>query len=262
MKELAICIQNENENVTFLKTFEAIKNTDFKNVFIQWYNEDWETSQEEQLQLIRKCNLSIIFAHLGYQNINDLWKDNEAGNMLVERYKNDIKTCSQNNIKMVIIHVTNGKKPPTYNEIGLNRIKKLAEYAKNLGVKIAFENNEVKGYLEYIIENIKNDNIGICFDSGHYHAFMNDELEFSKFKDRIFAVHLHDNDQSRDLHSIPFDGTLNWNEVIKNLKEANYTGPITLESIYRNQYLKININEFYKKCYKAAQELSKMWEES
>lgn len=46
----------------------------------------------------------------------------------------------------------------------------------------------------------------------------NDELDFPKFKDRIFAVHLHDNDKSDDLHLIPFDGTLNWSNVVKNLK--------------------------------------------
>lgn len=34
--------------------------------------------------------------------------------------------------------------------------------------------------------------------------------------DREIAVHLHDNDKSDDLHLIPFDGTLNWENTIKN----------------------------------------------
>ena len=66
-------------------------------MFIQWYNRDWKPTQEEQLEYIRKKGLNIIFAHLGYQNINDLWLEKEAGDKLVDRYKNDIKICRNNN---------------------------------------------------------------------------------------------------------------------------------------------------------------------
>ena len=111
-----------------------------------------------------------------------------------------------------------------------------------------------------LIDNIKNKNVGICFDSGHYHVHFNDELDFPKFKDRIFAVHLHDNDKSDDLHLIPFDGTLNWSNVVKNLKECNYSGPITLELCYRYEYLKMGINEFYKKGYEVGNKLKEMFE--
>ena len=34
------------------------------------------------------------------------------------------------------------------------------------------------------------------------------------------CCHLHDNDGSDDTHSIPGDGTINWNEVIPALKKA------------------------------------------
>ena len=115
---------------------------------------------------------------------------------------------------MVIMHLTSGEISPIYNEIGLERIKKITEYAKNLGVKVAFENTKIQGYLEYVLENIKDDNVGICFDTGHYHVHFDDKFNFEFFKNRIFAVHLHDNDKSDDLHLLPFDGTIDWNYVI------------------------------------------------
>ena len=71
---------------------------------------------------------------------------------------------------------------------------------------------------------------------------------------------LHDNDKSDDLHLIPFDGTLNWSNVVKNLKECNYSGPITLELCYRYEYLKMGINEFYKKGYEVGNKLKEMFE--
>ncbi len=231
-RDIAVVVSNANKDVSAIETIDAIKNAGFTNVFIQWYNRDWKPTQEEQLEYIRKKGLNIIFAHLGYQNINDLWLEKEAGDKLVDRYKNDIKICRNNNIPMVIMHLTSKSEAPKYNEIGLKRLQEIVDYAQKLNIKVAFENTKIKGYLDYVIDNIKNKNVGICFDSGHYHVHFNDE----------------------------FDGTLNWSNVVKNLKECNYSGPITLELCYRYEYLKMGINEFYKKGYEVGNKLKEMFE--
>ena len=65
MRELAIAIQNGNEKVNIIETINSIKNAKFKNVFVQWYdNENWEYSQENQVELCKKLGFNIIFAHL------------------------------------------------------------------------------------------------------------------------------------------------------------------------------------------------------
>ncbi len=261
VNNIAVLVSNDNKNVTIYETVDAIKSAGFKNVFIQWYNKDWLISQEKQLEYIRKCGLNVIFAHLGYKYINNLWLDNDVGSSLVESYKNDIKICKENNIPMVIMHLTSKNEAPQYNEIGLNRLKEILAYAKKLEVKVAFENTKIQGYLEYVIDNIVIDNVGICFDSGHYHVHFNDKFNFEKFKDKIFAVHLHDNDQSDDLHLIPFDGTLDWVQVISNLKKCNYIGPVTLELCYRNKYLDMDIGSFYKKGFEVGEKLNEMLKE-
>ena len=91
MREIAVVVQNSNEQITVQKTIEAIKNAGYRNVFIQWYDEDWVFSQEEQYELCKKLGLNIIFAHLGYQNINSLWENTAEGERLVERYKKILK---------------------------------------------------------------------------------------------------------------------------------------------------------------------------
>lgn len=261
MRELAVVISNDNKEVTPIETIDAIKKAGFKNVFIQWYNENWECSQEEQLKYAREQGLNIIFAHLGYQKINCIWEENEIGEQLVQRYINDIKACKENGINLVIMHLSSKFNAPMYNEIGLNRIRKIVGYAKSIGVKIAFENTKIQGYLEYIFNNIDNDNIGLCYDAGHCHAHFKDKFNWELFKNRIFAVHLHDNDGTSDQHLLPFDGTIEWKEVINNLKNANYTGPVILELCYRNEYLQSNVEEFYKKGYEIGKELAKIFEE-
>lgn len=259
MRELAVVIQNENKNVNPIETIHSIKKAGFKNVFIQWYDKDWEVSQEEQLKLCKELGLNIIFAHLGYQNVNCIWQEGIDGDNMVERYIKNIKDCKNNGITLVILHLMGGPQPPKYNELGLNRIRKIVECAKELGVKVAFENTRFKGYLEYILENIKEDNVGICFDSGHYHIFFNDEFDFEYFKDKIFAVHLHDNDKTDDLHLLPFDGTIDWKTVAQKLKESNYNGPVTLELCYRYDYLNLTLDEFYKKGYEVGNKLAQMF---
>ncbi len=260
MREIAVVVSNDNKDVSVIETINAIEKAGFKNVFIQWYNKDWNPTQEEQLKYIKEKGLNVIFAHLGYQNINDLWIENEDGNKLVDRYKNDIRICKKNDISMVVMHLTSKSVAPKYNETGLKRLQEIVDYAESLNVKVAFENTKIKGYLDYVIENIDNANVGICFDSGHYHVHFDDDLDFSKFKNRIFAVHLHDNDKSDDLHLIPFDGTLNWESVVKNLKDSNYNGPITMELCYRYEYLEMGIENFYKKGYEVGEKLKEMFD--
>lgn len=261
MKELAIAIQNSNKNVTVIETITAIKNAGYENVFIQWYdNEKWEVSQEEQLKICNRLGLNIIFLHLGYYNIDYIWQENEKGEDILQKYVKAIDECSSYGIPMVVIHLTNSEEANLYNEIGLSRIKRLVEYAKKLNIKIAFENTKAKGYLEYVLKNITDSNVGICFDAGHCHAHFKDEFNFDLFKDRIFAIHLHDNNGVKDEHLLPFDGNIDWKYIIKKLKESNYNGPITLELCYRNDYLKMNLNDFYKKGYDVGLKLLEMFE--
>jgi sugar phosphate isomerase/epimerase len=148
-----------------------------------------------------------------------------------------------------------------YNELGIKRFKKIVDYAQKLGIKVAFENTRIEGYLDYVITNITNDNVGICYDAGHCHTHFKDRFNYDLFKNRIFAVHLHDNDQSGDQHLLPFDGTIDWNHIIKTLKDNGYQGPVTLELIYDDKYFNFTPEQFYKKGYDIGKKISQMFDE-
>lgn len=110
MRELAVAIQNENEKVSIIETINSINSAGFKNVFVQWYDENWKHSQEEQVEICKELGFNIIFAHLGYQNINLIWEEGIDGDNLLERYKKDIKDCHKYGIPMVVMHLTSKKK--------------------------------------------------------------------------------------------------------------------------------------------------------
>ena len=256
--KIAVTVSNSHQKGTPYDLIDAIKEAGFTRVFIEWYNKDWEISQQKQLDYVRKNGLKVDFAHLGYQGINNLWLENEAGEALVERYINDLRICKENGIDLVCMHLCSKSEAPGPNETGYRRLQVIADEAERLGIKIAFENTKIKGYQEAVLENIKNENIGICLDSGHLHAHFKDELDFSVFKGKIFCLHLHDNMMEKDQHLIPFEGTIDWQWLIHQLKSCGYDGPVTMELVYQNDYIQMDVKEFYRKGFEAGVRLAEM----
>lgn len=258
MKQLAIAIRKYTKD-NYKEIINCIKQAGFKNVFIEWYNDDFDL-QKNIFDYVKEVGLNIIFAHLGYQNSNALWENGIEGDKEVQRYIEDIKICKANGIDLVIIHPTIGFYAPNPNNIGIKRIEQIVNYAEQLNVKVAFENVELSGYLEYIVDNINNENLGICFDSGHCNLFFDGEFDVDKFKNKVLAIHLHDNFKINDDHILPFDGTVDWNKVTSQIIDMNYDGYIVIESGYDKFYSTISIIEYYNKAYEAGQRLENLFE--
>ena len=264
MEKQVMCVSNDNKNVSPLDTIDAIKKAGYQDVFIQWYDKDYkdfEVSEQEQLDYIRQVGLNVAFAHLGYKGINDIWLNVREGEELVKKYLRNIDEMHQNGIDLVVMHLVNGLEAPTFNSLGLKRFKTICDYAMSKGIKVAFENTKISGYQEAILDNIDNPNVGICFDSGHFHCHFKDQFDFERFKDKIMCVHIHDNFGIKDEHLVPFDGTLDYDLVLNGLREANYQGDMTLELCYRNDYLNMSVDEFYAKGYEVGKKLIRRYGE-
>lgn len=135
-------------------------------------------------------------------------------------------------------------KPHEADETGLRRFVRIAEAAERYGIYLGLENSVFPEYLQFIFDNIKSKYIGFCYDSGHENAFAPGFGYLSKFGDRLFALHLHDNDGVDDQHTVPFSGNIDWISMVKELKKT-----ATLEScIYGEETLEQGL----KKAYEAA----------
>ncbi len=257
MAKFIQCIREDNQ-CEYEENIYAIKNSGYDGAYVEWCNRPHDFTQEQQLQLCRELGLEVPFVHLGYSGINKIWEGGKAGEVMTDGFINDLDVCSGNGVPMVVMHLTAHSTAPKPSLIGIARIKRIVEHAEELGIKVAFENTKIPGYLEFVFDYIKNDNAGICYDSGHAHCHFGDKFDFERFKDKIFAVHLHDNNGFADQHLLPFDGTIDWNALAKNLVKANYNGPITLESCYFGPYLNMNIDEFCSLSLAKAQKFSSM----
>ena len=75
------------------------------------------------------------------------------------------------------------------------------------------------------------------------------------------ALHIHDNDRWHDSHQIPFSMAVDWEAVVKALKEIGYEGYFTLEADqFLRAYNEANVFEGVQKLQESARRLADMFE--
>ena len=135
-------------------------------------------------------------------------------------------------------------------EANLKFFSSLIPVARELGIKVAIENlwitspitgNIVNGpcadpreHIALFDELNAPDVITLCLDVGHS-ALVGREPEDvirTLGHDRLGALHVHDVDYKNDLHTLPWQSKLHWEEIARALGEIDYTGDITLEADY------------------------------
>ena len=103
--------------------------------------------------------------------------------------------------------------------------------------KLAVENrrNDSFGVIATVMADYPAERVGITLDTGH--ANIDEARGFErmeKFKDRLMALHLNDNDAVGDLHQPPFYGTLDWERVARLVAASAYDRPASFELVMRN----------------------------
>lgn len=111
-----------------------------------------------------------------------------------------------------------------------------------------------------------NDNYFVaCLDIGHAEMCGSGsgavEMIYA-LKERLQALHIHDNDRWHDYYQIPFSMLIDFNYVVKALKDINYQSYLTLEtSNYLKSYSSDNVFEGIKYLVTADKRLTDMFRE-
>ena len=103
-------------------------------------------------------------------------------------------------------------------------LEHLRIFAKERGVSLLLENspgeiNTPARLLEFL-DYTHLSNVGICFDVGHAHLAGNVREAFGVVRGRVTSIHLHDNRGEKDDHLIPFEGSIDWPGLMKDLSAA------------------------------------------
>ena len=129
----------------------------------------------------------------------------------------------------------------------------IADFCKQLNIKVALENmwghdkkrdyiianvcstpNEFNEYLDAL----DSDYFTGCLDIGHCPLVGVDSADAIRTmgNKRITALHVHDNNYKKDLHSMPYMDDLDWDSITTALKDVQYKGDFTFEvgSFFKN----------------------------
>ena len=118
-------------------------------------------------------------------------------------------------------------------DAALTCLEHLKIFAKERGVQILLENipNEVStpqrlvGFIQYTRLN----EVKLCFDVGHAHMVGDVQSAFSVLKDRVVSTHVHDNHREKDEHLLPFEGGINWERTIRDVRSSGGQYPLLFE---------------------------------
>lgn len=237
-----------------------IRDTGFDTVCLNFEKdmEETETDWENQVKLAEKYNLPVQAVHLTGAGMTDIWTDGVRADALVQRTVDELRRMKSLGINTGVIHVTWGfELPAPPSEAALNRFRKISEEAEKCGAEIALENSVFPGHLHFLLGNLDSPNVGFCYDSGHENAFTPGENFLRDYGNRLFAVHLHDNDGRDDNHYVPFDpkGTIDWGSKVSLMKNTEFFGNYV---ILEPGPQKCGIRQLIRKAYDAAVLLSEM----
>lgn len=115
-------------------------------------------------------------------------------------------------------------------------IHRLAEMAKNLGVRLAFENvgfhaQSIYAEEEYVSALDGVDTVvGYLIDVGHAHINgWNIPQLIERTSDRLFGLHIHDNNGKGDQHLPMYEGSIKWDDVFQAMKTCKADCEFILE---------------------------------
>jgi sugar phosphate isomerase/epimerase len=166
-------------------------------------------------------------------NIVDRDKKNRVAS--TDEIKRALETAEQMPFRYLVQHIGNSGEDFDGHkfEAALSSIEHLHAFAKPLGVKLLVENipNDLSTpeRLVELITTLHYDDIGICFDFGHAHMMTNVEQAWDIVSRHVRSTHVHDNNKDRDAHLFPGEGSIDWNDAMRVLNNAQHVPPLLLE---------------------------------
>lgn len=171
-------------------------------------------------------------------------KDEKYNSEMLDTVKRSIEIASLVGAKVIIVHPVNFKKHKEEKNIELFR--SLESTAEDFGVKIALENmwgrkkrkpqiipsvcsdpDEFNRYIDIL----GNKNFTACLDIGHCGLVGIKADDFiRKMGSRITCLHIHDNNNKEDSHTLPYMMDLDWQSILKALADIYYSGNFTFEA--------------------------------
>lgn len=243
-------------DVPFQERYKLIKKAGFDCVMLWWSDKFGRgVGYQKDVEYARNAGLFIENIHTPVHEQNCLSLDNLDGESVFYNYMQCVKDCNENEISTMVIHLPDDKYP--LNELGMRRVEKIVDMAERKTVRIAFENLNNLSNLSSVLKTFSSKSVGFCYDSCHHINYANNIDLLNRYGNRLFALHLHDNGGLHNQHQLPFDGNIEWENVMKKIARTGYKGATTLEPMNWD-YEKLSIEQFLYMAYQKAKNLDQI----
>ncbi len=209
---------------------------------------------DEIAKWLREYGLKLLDLH-GSQGFEKDWSSLREYERLagVELVRNRIDMTARLGGDAVVMHAThwmaNERKGCPADDQLRKSLDTLEPFARTRNVRIAIENlvPARTDLFRDLFAQYSPDFLAFCYDSGHHNISSENPSSLELFKDRLGAVHLHDNDGSDDQHNLIFTGSINWDRIAALMADSAYSKCINMELRW-NRSLYANENEFLAKA--------------
>ena len=235
-----------------------IKDTGFCHIDLSMYSviyegSPWIASGDEWKRQIEDC--ARIAAELGYDFCQahspsgSFFKGKQARENSIMATRRSIEACAMLGIPHTVVHAeqlgismiakTFGKKK--FFEKNKELFCLLADDMERYGVDVLVENSsdlwnptyylnsgrEIREFVEYC----GIPRLHVCWDTGHGNCQRaSDQYKhITAVGKELKAFHLNDNFGNGDSHIMPMAGTVNWDQVLRGMRDIDYKGDFTFE---------------------------------
>ena len=224
-----------------------------------------ELNMDEIVDAARAEGLILQSLHAPFKNAAKLWsEDPTVSGLAVEELLEVLADCHRWNIPTMVLHTWIGfdySDVPT--EAGLENYGVIVKKAREYGIQLAFENTEGEEFLYALLDRFAGEeHVGFCWDSGHEQCYSRGQDLLAKLGDRLMMTHLNDNlGISRfdgrihcydDLHLLPFDGVIDWDDAVSRLKKARKQEILNYGRHECDCYEQMPLEQYFAECYKRA----------
>lgn len=218
------------------------------------YDEEFSDANLEKMctKLLSAAKESGIYfnqAHApfpSYRFMADKEKMDEYNSKVYPKLINSIKAAAMLGAEQIVVHPIDVPDKRIQKEFNIEFYNKLVPVCKEYNIKVALENmwghsqvdnskivanvcSHGRDLAEYFDE-LDPKYFTVCLDIGHC-GLVGESADnaIRALGPRLHALHVHDTDHVRDLHTLPYMGKVDWDAVTRALAEVDYDGDFTYE---------------------------------
>ncbi len=202
---------------------------------------DFKSHISELIGIARSYGVTFEQAHAPFPSAKD--GNEEYNAKMFEKLKRALEIAGILDAKICVVHPVQFKENQF--EKNMELYNKLEPYAADYGVKIAVENmwgwdnaanrivpnvcSVAEDFNRYV-DALNPEHFTACLDLGHC-GLVGDSAGnmIRQMGSRLGALHIHDNNNIDDSHSLPYLGNMDWDDILRALGETDYQGHFTYE---------------------------------